>query len=95
MRSDRRDGSLLNQASLLFKTVGGVAALAIAIAGSPAQAQNPTQTIDVDATLHRHPPCALIYGTAFATPSQLSDLNCPKSLRRQQYLALQLAAKRG
>jgi hypothetical protein len=40
-------------------------------------ATNSAVTIAVDAQLNRHPISPLIYGTAFASSTQLSDLNCP------------------
>jgi hypothetical protein len=40
-------------------------------------AQNPATSIQVDASLNRHPINPLIYGVAFAEPAALSDLNVP------------------
>src|SRR5712692_2174663 len=39
-------------------------------------AQNPAVTIGIDASANRHPINPYIYGTAYATTAQLSDLNC-------------------
>src|SRR5712692_4998361 len=38
-------------------------------------AQNPAVTIGVDANANRHPINPAVYGTAYATTAQLSDLN--------------------
>src|SRR5579871_562771 len=43
----------------------------------PAFAQNPAVTINVDAAANAHPINPNIYGVAFATTEQLSDLNVP------------------
>ena len=51
-------------------------ALAALFAGS-ALAQNAAVTINVDANANRHPISANIYGVAFASTVQLSDLNAP------------------
>ncbi len=50
--------------------------LASAISCS-ALAQNAAVTVNVDANANKHPIPATIYGVAFASPSQLSDLNAP------------------
>src|SRR5919109_373422 len=40
-------------------------------------AQGPTVSINIDAAANRRPINPNIYGVAFATTSQLADLNCP------------------
>lgn len=45
--------------------------------GSVAQAQNPTATISIDVTQNRRAISPNIYGLAYATPQQLSELNVP------------------
>jgi len=40
-------------------------------------AQGPSTTITIDAAAHRHPINPNIYGVAFATTAQLTDLNTP------------------
>ena len=53
-------------------------ALAIAsVLAFPALAQNAAVTVNVDANANKHPIPATIYGVAFASPTQLSDLNAP------------------
>ena len=53
-------------------------ALAIAsVLALPAVAQNTAVTVSIDANANRHPIPATIYGVAFASPAQLSDLNAP------------------
>jgi len=51
--------------------------LALSQLVTPACAQNPAQTVNVDPSQGRRAISPLIYGTAFATPAQLLDLNCP------------------
>ena len=41
------------------------------------RAQNAPVTITIDAGLNRHTISPLIYGLAYASAAQLSDLNCP------------------
>ena len=53
-------------------------ALAIAsVLACPAVAQNAAVTVNIDANANKHPIQATIYGVAFASPTQLSDLNAP------------------
>src|SRR5450631_3354496 len=40
-------------------------------------AQNPTATVTVDANANRHPIDPRVYGVAYGTTAQLSDLNVP------------------
>ncbi len=44
---------------------------------SPAHAQNPAITVKVDAKANQKPISPLIYGLAFPTNAQITDLNCP------------------
>ncbi len=54
------------------------AALVFASAAAfPALAQNAAVTVAVDANAGKHPIPATIYGVAFASPTQLGDLNAP------------------
>src|SRR4051812_6296890 len=46
------------------------------VSGS-ALAQNPPVTVTVDAAGNPHPINPQVYGVAYATSAQLSDLNCP------------------
>jgi hypothetical protein len=43
----------------------------------PALAQNAAVTVEVDANANRHPISPYVYGVAFASTAQLSDLNAP------------------
>jgi uncharacterized protein (TIGR03437 family) len=49
--------------------------VALLVAPAPAQTQNPTVTINIDAKLNRRPISPLIYGTSWASIAQLADLN--------------------
>ena len=54
-----------------------VSVLALAFCAISTHAQNANVTINVDATVNRHPINPNIYGVAHATTTQLNDLNCP------------------
>ena len=54
--------------------LGGVI-IAVFFSCAPAQAQNPAATIAVDANANRHAINPNVYGLAYATTSQLTDLN--------------------
>jgi len=69
---------------ILGRTVTRIPRLTILLllaAATAAQGQNAPVTIVVDASKNRHPISPLIYGVAFASAAQLSDLNAP--LNRQ------------
>ena len=51
--------------------------LLIFLLGGAAMAQNPTATVTVDANANRHPIDPRVYGVAYGTSAQLSDLNVP------------------
>lgn len=54
-----------------------VSLLLVVLAPLALHAQNSPATITVDRLLNRHRINPLIYGTAFADPAALADLNCP------------------
>src|SRR5882757_2798966 len=49
----------------------------VAVLSSAVLAQNPATTVTVDASVNRHPIDLRIYGVAYGTTAQLSDLNVP------------------
>ena len=61
----------------MHKTFRHAAFALIGLASWSAQAQNAAVTVAVDASANRHPISPNIYGVAFASPTQLSDLNAP------------------
>src|SRR5258708_18089036 len=64
----------------LSRAVVAFVGLALCVIGNAfcsARAQTTAISVNIDANVNRHPINPLIYGLAFASPSILSDLNCP------------------
>src|SRR3954452_13685701 len=73
----RPGGTLMRRVALLCVVLLVVSVAPLRLA----HADNPSITIAVDVALNRHSIDPLIYGTAYADPSQLTDLNSPLNRR--------------